>query len=75
MTVEAYCGLFGSGKTYAMVEEAYRARQRKPELPILTNLGRLDLPGAPVGLLSISDGLTAVTDKLAQFHDGYLLLD
>jgi hypothetical protein len=75
MTVEGYCGLFGSGKTAAMVMEAYHARRRNPELPVMTNLGRLDLPGVPVSYLSVEDGLDAVVEALRAFHDGFLLLD
>ncbi len=75
MTVEGYCGLFGSGKTYAMVIEAYNARKRNPDLPIMTNLGRLDLPGAPCRLIGQGEPLQEMMQALVDFHDGYLLLD
>ena len=75
MTVEGYCGLFGSGKTYAMVMEAYNARQRNPEVPVMTNLGRLDLPGAPVTLLGGGQTMDAMMAALIAFSNGYLLLD
>ena len=75
MSVEGYCGLFGSGKTYAMVIEAYNARKRNPDVPIMTNLGRLDLPGAPCKLIGQGETLQQMMQNLVEFHDGYLLLD
>ena len=75
MTVEGYCGLFGSGKTYAMVMEVYNVRRRQPEMPIMTNLGRLDLPGVPVEYLSADVDLETMLAQLGAFRSGYLLLD
>lgn len=78
MTVKGYCGLFGSGKTYAAVLECYGARRRDNWLPIMTNLGRLDLPGIPVEYLHIGEGeagLDAMWAKLGGFKHGILLLD
>ena len=78
MTVKGYCGLFGSGKTYAAVMEIYGQRKRNNWLPVMTNLGRLNLPGVPVDYLSIGEGeegLEEMWEKLRGFKQGILLLD
>lgn len=58
-----------------MVMEAERARRRNPELPVMTNLGRLDLTGAPCELLADSRDMQDALDRIADFKGGYLLLD
>jgi len=75
VTIEAYCGLFGSGKTYAMVMEAYNVRRRHPEIRVLTNLTELNLPGREVEFIGRGESLEEMMGKLAEFHSGYLLLD
>ncbi len=73
MTVEGYCGLFGSGKTLAMVMHAYKARQRNPDLPVMTNLGILNLPGAPVQFLQQARSQEQMFAMLNEFRccDGF----
>jgi hypothetical protein len=58
-----------------MVMEVYNARRRNPDVPVMTNLERLDLPGAPVEFLLASDTLDEMLTKMAEFRNGYLLLD
>jgi len=41
----------------------------------MTNLGVLNLPGAPVQFLSAEDGFDRMMTMMAGFKDGYLLLD
>lgn len=68
-------GLFGSGKSAAMVMEAYRARRRDPEIRVMHNLSRLDLPGAPTESLAEARSLEDMLEMLAEFKGGYLLID
>lgn len=67
MAVVGYTGLFGSGKTYAAVMEADRRRRKSPETPVMTNLQRLDLPGAPVHYLWKYASVDAMLGAMAEF--------
>ena len=75
MTVEGYCGLFGSGKTYAAVMETYKRRQRDPHLPVMTNLTKLNLPGDPVEYCWGYDDPEEMLAAMARFEGGVMLLD
>jgi len=75
MPVRGRTGLFGSGKTLGMVQEAYHVRERHPDVPVMTNLSRLALPGAPVFLLNELGTEAEIMDALVAFKNGYLLLD
>jgi len=75
LAVRGYTGLFGSGKTLAMVREGYAARKRNPDVRVMTNLPRLELPGRPVENLNDCDSYEEVLQKMLAFKDGYLLLD
>jgi len=75
MAVRGRCGLFGSGKTYGMVQEAWHVRKKHPDVPVMTNLARLNLPGAPVQLLGDLGTEQEILDALVGFSGGYLLLD
>jgi hypothetical protein len=80
VSVEGYCGLFGSGKSQAMVLEAYKARRKDPECRVMTNLEVLNLPGRDVEFLRPTDSLEETMQKMVRFeadqgHKAYLLLD
>lgn len=75
MSVKGYTGLFGSGKTYAMVHEAYRARRHDPDIRVLTNLPVLNLPGREVEHLRGDAPFPQIIEQLSEFNSGYLLLD
>jgi len=75
VSIRGRTGLFGSGKTLGMVQEAYHVRERNPDVRILTNLGRLELPGRPVELLGDAEDESEQMRRLLAFEHGYLLLD
>jgi len=75
VSIRGRTGLFGSGKTLGMVQEAYHVRERNPDVRVLTNLGRLTLPGRPVELLGDAEDEAGQMRRLLAFEDGYLLLD
>jgi len=75
MSIKGRTGLFGSGKTLGMVQEAYHVRERDPDVRILTNLSRLNLPGRPVELLGDAEDEAGQMRRLLAFEQGYLLLD
>jgi len=75
VTVRLWVGAMGSGKTLGAVMDLYGRRKRSPDLPIMTNLGRLDLPGIPVELISVEMGLDEMFQAMLAFRQGVLLLD
>jgi len=75
VSIRGRTGLFGSGKTYGMVQELYHVRQKNPDVRVLTNLSRLNLPGRPVELLGDQEDEAAQMRTLLAFSDGYLALD
>jgi hypothetical protein len=73
--VRGWIGQMGSGKTYCAVMDCYARRKANPELPVMTNLSRLDLPGVPVQFLSVDDGLDVMFGQMRDFREGIMLLD
>jgi len=75
VSIRGRTGLFGSGKTLGMVQEAMHVRERNPDVRVLTNLARLNLPGRPVELLGDAEDEAGQMRRLIEFENGYLLLD
>jgi hypothetical protein len=55
--------------------DLHAIRKRYPDMPVMTNLSRLDLPGAPVETISVDEGLDEMWDRMAGFREGKLFLD